>query len=104
MNKLKLVLILAALTLASCATVKPTAGSDNVKLITAEEASQCERLGTASAQVLDKVVFLPRGDAPMADELLVLAKNEAVKMGGNAVTAASEIVDGTREYIIYNCQ
>ncbi|OZG72830.1 hypothetical protein BTA51_12690 [Hahella sp. CCB-MM4] len=104
MNKLKFVPILAVLTVASCATVKPTPGSENVKLLTTEEASQCERLGTASAQVLDKVGFLPRGEAPMADELLVLAKNEAIKMGGNALATASEIIDGTREYIIYNCQ
>ncbi|WP_020410419.1 DUF4156 domain-containing protein [Hahella ganghwensis] len=104
MNKLKSLSILATLALASCATVKPTPGSENVRLITDGQAAQCERLGTASAQVLDEVVFLPRGAGPMADELLALAKNEAVKMGGNAVATAGEIIDGTREFVVYNCQ
>ncbi len=95
--------LLVALTLTSCATVKPTPGSETVQLITQEAGAQCQRLGSASAQVLDEVAFLPRGDAPMADELLVLAKNEAVKMGGNAVATAGEIVDGTRSYIVFLC-
>ena len=92
-----------ALTLTSCATVKPTPGSEAVQLITQEMGAQCQRLGSASAQVLDEFAYLPRGEAPMADELLVLAKNEAVKMGGNAVATAGDIVDGTRNFVVYLC-
>jgi len=107
MKSLKIASVLTssviALTLTSCAIVKPAPGSEAVQLVTQEVGTQCQRLGTASAQVLDEVAYLPRGDAPMADELLVLAKNEAVKMGGNAVATAGDIEDGTRNFIVYLC-
>jgi hypothetical protein len=52
---------------------------------------------------MDKITFIKRSNRAQKAELEKLAKNEAAKMGGNAVVADTEIVDGRQTYVIYKC-
>lgn len=92
-----------ALMLVACATVKTLPGAEDVRLLTAAELVNCQRLGSASAQVMDKITFVERDKEKMAKELLKLAQNEAVKMGGNALMIASDIKHGSRRFEVYRC-
>ncbi|ALS97911.1 DUF4156 domain-containing protein [Lacimicrobium alkaliphilum] len=92
-----------ALMLVACATVKTVPGAEDVRLLSAAELVNCQRLGSASAQVMDKITFVERDKEKMAKELLKLAQNEAVKMGGNALQIASDIKNGSRQFDVYRC-
>jgi hypothetical protein len=91
------------LMLTACATVKTLPGAEDVMLLSAGQQVNCQRLGSASAQVMDKITFVERDKQKMAKELLKLAQNEAVKMGGNALQVASDIKNGSRQYDVYRC-
>lgn len=91
------------LMLTACASVDTLPGAEDVALLDAEQLSDCQRLGSASAQVVDKIAFVERDKEKMAKELFKLAQNEAFKMGGNALLIASEIKNGGRQFEVYRC-
>lgn len=99
----QLLCIGVVLMLTACATVKTVPGAEDVRLVGAEQLVNCQRLGSASAQVMDKITFVERDKEKMEKELLKLAQNEAVKMGGNALQVASDIKNGSRQFDIYRC-
>lgn len=87
----------------SCTWVKPIEGADDVALISAERAKSCERIGAAIVMTADEVGIIDRGDRKVATELLTLAKNQAVKTGGNAVVEGEVIREGEQRFLIYRC-
>jgi hypothetical protein len=101
-HRLMLISLTAAITTA-CTLVEPAPGSEAIKVTSQEQVSGCDLLGQANTQVLDKVWFVERSEEPIAENLDTLAKNEAVRMGGNALVAAGEIKEGRRSYNVYKC-
>lgn len=93
----------ASLILAACATLDRLPGAEEVRLLGAGQQVNCQRLGSASAQVVDKIGFVDRDKQKVAKELLQLAQNEAVRMGGNALLIAGEIKHGSRQFEVYRC-
>lgn len=89
--------------LTACATINTLPGAEDVRLLNAGQLADCTRLGSASAQVMDKITFVERDKEKMAKELLKLARNEAVRMGGNALRIASDIKNGGRQFDVYRC-
>lgn len=87
----------------ACASVDTLPGAQEISLFSAEQLAGCQRLGSASAQVVDKIAFVERDKEKMAKELLKLAQNEALRMGGNALRIASEIKNGSRQFEVYRC-
>jgi hypothetical protein len=98
-------LALAGLALAtlSCAWVSADPGSDQIRLITPEHAASCKKIGRASANTKDSVLFLARSEKTVDQELLTLGRNEAAKIGGHALVAVGEPVDGKQEFDVYRC-
>lgn len=95
---------LAALCLLSaCTWVKPIAGAGDIALIKPEAAEACRRIGATRVTTASEVGILDRSDAKMADEMLTLARNEAVRMGGNAIVEGEMLGDGAQRFIIYRC-
>ncbi len=45
-----------------------------------------------------------RNEKKIADELVALAKNEAVRMGGDAVVAQGAPKDGFQKFSVYLCE
>ncbi|GAA0350391.1 hypothetical protein GCM10009092_13470 [Bowmanella denitrificans] len=96
--------IFPLLVLSGCASVESVPGADAVVLLEKHQLADCQRLGSANAQVLDKIAFVERDQEKMAAELLKLGQNEAVKLGGNALTVDSDIQHGSRRFVVYRCQ
>lgn len=97
--------LIALLTLfmAGCSWVKPIPGAEKVVLLSVSEVSKCQKLGSTMTQTLDKVSLYNRDEKAIKDELIALAKNEAVRMQGDVVVAMSPLKDGTMQFGIYNC-
>ena len=67
------------------------------------DVSGCERIGKTHTRTVARVGFIPRSDAKVRKELETLARNEAVRMGGNAVSPLESPLSGEQEYGIYRC-
>tara|TARA_R110002073_G_scaffold288403_2_gene453149 strand:- start:343 stop:735 length:393 start_codon:yes stop_codon:yes gene_type:complete len=89
--------------LSACTWVKPAEEAANVTIVEDRHITQCERLGSTSASVRDRVGFIDRSESKVAEELATLAKNSAVAMGGDTLVAVTEILDGHQEFIVYRC-
>ena len=103
-NKLLATLSLSSLLfLSACSWVQPLPGAYKVALMKLSDVKDCERLGTTTTSALDKVGLYEREDAAITEDLVLLAKNEAVNMRGDTIVALSEVQNGRMEYAIYRC-
>jgi len=97
-----LVLMIMTVILSACVWVKLTPEGENVAVLSQSEVASCERTGTTTVQVLDKVV-LERNREKVEQELRTLARNRAAGRG-DAIVAASGIDDGEQMFVIYRCR
>jgi len=93
-----------AVTAIACAWVDADPGSEQIRLISAAEAARCTKIGSARANTKDSVGFIARSEKTVDQELLVLGRNEAAKIGGNALVAIGEPVDGHQAFDVYRCE
>jgi len=102
--KRSLVLSLAlGLGLSGCAWVSLDPGAESVSVRDADSLAGCERLGKTHTRTMDSIGFLPRRQSKVEEELVRLARNEAVRMGGNVVSPLSLAVDGEQDFTIHRC-
>jgi hypothetical protein len=87
----------------ACAWVDPEPGSERVRLISAPEATACTKIGSARANTKDSVGFVSRSEQTVDEELVTLGRNEAAKLGGNALVAIGEPKDGHQAFEVYRC-
>lgn len=93
--------------LSACSWVQPLPGADDVALM--EEQAivtnpNCKKLGQTHTQTLDKLSLLKREEATIKQELIALAKNDAVRMRANTIVATSEMQEGAMSFDIYKCR
>ncbi|MGI1679298.1 MAG: DUF4156 domain-containing protein [Cellvibrionaceae bacterium] len=86
-----------------CTWVKLSEEANMVALVSKNDVVSCQKLGTTTSKVLDKVAFLKRSKTKQNEELTTLAKNEAVKMGGDTIVVEGEIEDGRQKFLVYQC-
>lgn len=102
--KYKVILtLLAFMTLAACSWVKLTPQGEKVRVLSAQEVTNCKLLGKTTANVADKVVGMERKDHIVQENLEMLARNAAGEMGGDSVVPASGIMDGKQTFDVYKC-
>jgi len=89
--------------LAGCAWVSLDPGASVVTQRDADSVGNCKRLGKTHTQTLDGLGFIPRRPSRVEEDLLALARNEAVRMGGNVVSPLSGIDAGEQDFAIYRC-
>lgn len=104
MVKRMIVPVVGALMVSGCSFVNLNPKAQDVLLLKPYQARECDQLRRSTSQVLSKIWFINRSKDAMEDELVILAKNTAADLGGNAVVPDSEIVDGKQTFVIYNCQ
>jgi len=92
-----------ALGLAGCAWVSLEPGAGAVSVRQAGSLDGCERLGKTHTRTLDALGFIPRRSSKVEEELVALARNEAVRMGGNVVSPVAAATDGEQEFTIHRC-
>jgi hypothetical protein len=69
----------------------------------AADVAECEKLGKTAATTADRVVFFARSKRKVNEELETLARNEAARMGGDAVVATDSEKEGRRSFDVYRC-
>lgn len=99
---LKILPVITLSLLTSCTWVKLTAAGENVAVLTASEVENCERTGTTTVSVPDKVI-LDRDADKVSLELRTLARNRAADRG-DVIVPTSRINDGEQMFIIYRCR
>ena len=96
-----LVLTFVSVILTSCTWIKLTPEGENVAELTPSDVTNCQRTGTTTVEVLDKVL-LNRSKVKVEQELRTLARNRAAGRG-NAIVAGSGINGGEQMFVIYSC-
>lgn len=101
----KLLLLVAAVSLAgtACTWVKVEENAEDVVVGTMANVRGCERLSETNVQVADKVGPVNRSRNKVAQELLNLGRNEAMRMGADTIVPTSEPNDGRQSFAMYQC-
>jgi len=95
------VLVLMALT--ACSWVKLTPQGEKVRVLTAQEVTNCKMLGKTTANVADRVGGIERKEHIVKENLETLARNAAGGMGGDTIVPASGITEGKQVFDVYKC-
>ena len=93
----------SALLLSSCAWVELTPAAQQVRVVAASEASNCNKLGQTTASVTDNIGGVKRRDDIIQANLEKLARNSAAEMNGDAIAPASPVKDGRQTFDVYRC-
>lgn len=89
---------------AGCSSwVQVTSEGEGVRLGSAQEVANCQRIGQARSQTLSRVVVVERGGERLQEELIRLARNEAGDLGGNVIVPESTIEEGRQSFGVYRC-
>ena len=88
---------------AACSWVPLDPGAEAVSVRDTDGVASCQRLGKTHTRTSDGVGFIPRRPSKVEEELLSLARNEAVRMGGNVVARLSPVEHGEQRFGIYRC-
>jgi hypothetical protein len=92
----------AALVLGGC-SLFGARHTDPVRVVTAEQLQGCRNVGSAQVSVIDQLPSLQQVDGAVARELVVLASNSALQLGGNAIVEMTNIVDGSQSFAVFRC-
>jgi hypothetical protein len=99
-------LLVIATGLYGCASqlidVRP--GSEKVSVAEANQIASCQSKGVATVSVLSNVGFINRSVEAVEENLLQLAKNSAVDMGGDTVVKGLIPKYGQRNFEVYKCR
>ncbi|MGA7438976.1 MAG: DUF4156 domain-containing protein [Luteibacter sp.] len=75
----------------------------NVRTAWNGDVTQCKEQGKVSVSVTSRVGPVDRSDLKVRDELEVLARNEAAKLGADTVKPMGEPHDGSQDWGAYTC-
>ncbi len=108
MQKLKSMALCAVaagmlMSLHACTWVKTSEEAESVALVKAAHVETCKKMATTTSTVKEKVGIIERKEEKVGKELVALAKNEAVKIGGDTILADGPIQDGSQKFVIYRC-
>lgn len=96
--------IFLLLAVSSCTNwVQLTSEGEDVILLPLGQVSSCSRIGSVNATTLNKILFAPRNAEKLEKELILLGRNEAGSMGGNAIVSESRITEGSKRFGVYRC-
>ena len=98
--------VLMPLALSGCASslIEVRQGSEQVAVAQADQVSQCKAIGKTTVSVLAEIGFISRGVDNVDANLLQLARNEAVSLGGDTVVPGDRPEIGKRTFAIYKCR
>lgn len=96
--------IIILLTLASCTWVSLSRQGDNVRVVSPPEVQGCKSLGQTKVSLRDFILDgIKRDERKVARELTVLGRNSAAEMGGDTITPAGEIKNGSQAFDVFKC-
>lgn len=92
----------AALVLGGCSLFGPR-HTEPVRVVTAEQLQGCSNAGSVHVSVVDQLPSLQPVDGAVARELVALASNSALQLGGNAIVEMTNVVDGGQSFAVFRC-
>jgi hypothetical protein len=101
MNKI-ICIASAALMLSACSSLKLTEDGEKVRVLDPSEVSSCKNLGRTNTSVTDRVIFERPADS-VAEELQIVARNSAARMGGDTIVPLTVIENGQQTFVVYKC-
>lgn len=90
--------------LSACTWVKMEPEGDQVRVVAAgTDLSHCKKLGEIGVEVKDKVGFYRRDPIKVRDELEVMARNEAPRLGADTLQPMDEPLNGEQRFEGFRC-
>jgi len=79
-------------------------GADQVVLAKESEVSKCKSLGRSTLSVLSSLGPITRSAEAVEENLLQMARNEAIDKGGDTVVKGNSLEYGKRSYEVFKCK
>lgn len=97
---------MAALLLGGCSStlIGERLGADQIVVAEATRVSQCKSLGRTTVSVLATLGPIARSNEAVEDNLVQMARNEAVSKGGDTVVKGNSLEYGKRSFEIFKCK
>ena len=95
-------LLIGSLLLAGCTFVQLSDAGAGVAQLGSGDVANCESKGVVSTQTRAKVV-VSRSEEAVREELTVMARNEAAKLGANAIVPIARPEDGAQSFRAFLC-
>jgi len=101
----KYLIVSTFIVIAGCTWVKPIDGAQAVKLAKPDYAVNCQSLGRTTSKVKDNLIGpLGRSIDKVKLELVTLAKNAAIELGGDTIVETIPVSNGKQTFAVYKCQ
>jgi len=94
---------LVLLFLSACTWVDLAPEAESVRIVEAVHVANCKMVGTTTVSVRSDVASFKRDAEKSKTELETLARNEAIRLKGDTLVAATEIQDGEQTFKVYKC-
>ena len=94
---------LVLLFLSACTWVELTPEAESVRIVEAVHVANCKLAGTTTVTIKADVASFKRDAEKIKTELETLARNEAIRLKGDTLVAATEIQDGEQTFKVYKC-
>lgn len=95
-------LLIGTLLLTGCTFVQLSDAGAGVAQLGSGDVANCESKGVVSTQTRAKVV-VSRSEEAVREELTVMARNEAAKLGANAIVPIAQPEDGAQSFRAFLC-
>jgi len=79
-------------------------GADQVVLAKDTEVAKCKSLGRSTLSVLSSLGPITRSAEAVEENLLQMARNEAIDKGGDTVVKGNSVEYGKRSYEVFKCK
>ncbi|ACL73792.1 DUF4156 domain-containing protein [Thioalkalivibrio sulfidiphilus] len=90
--------------LGACTFVPVTTEGQHVRVATASDVRNCQRLGSTTVTITEKVGFVRRPPEKLAQEAEATARNAAAKdWNGNTIVPMGPLQDGRQVFDVYRC-
>ncbi len=104
MNTLALGLLAAGLSGCASSMIGERVGADQVVLAKDTEVTKCKSLGRSTLSVLSSLGPITRSAEAVEENLLQMARNEAIDKGGDTVVKGNSLEYGKRSYEVFKCK
>ena len=106
MHKYVAIALASAALLSGCANnfLKPAEGSERVLLMKLNQVTQCQSLGKVNVNVVTKVGIYNRDADAVEANLLQLAQNNAIDLGGDTLVKDMTPEFGKQIFAVYKCK
>jgi len=98
----KMALVMSAFALQACSFVELTPGANQI--IFSNHHTSCKKINEYHATVRTTTMLINRNAKAIAEELQILAQNEAYTKNANAIWPSSKIKDGQQSFDILHCE